>query len=109
MQRFPFNWKTPFGYLSAFILLNIKLAYSLWIGACILALGIGLYFIMIAMNKSVKRNLFSIKRNVKNKINQEVIWKQFVEFFEFHSKVIKFSTKYDLKLFNSYKFIKNFY
>lgn len=102
LHRFPFNWRTPFGYLSAFILQYMALKYVVMVGACIIVLAIGLYFYLIALSKSMKRSLLSIHQNSTDKTKRTIIWGQFTEFIDFHSKVKQFST-------NSIRALQKFY
>lgn len=62
-----------------------------WFGACILMLGIGVYFFLVALSKSIKKTLFSINQNAQDQTDQSFIWERLDEFFEFHSKVEQFS------------------
>lgn len=84
------------GIFGFFILQFIILTHLVWVGACVLVLAIGLFFFSfaIAISKSINEILFSITQNATDKINQNVIWQQFVEFFEFHSKVNQFLNEF---------------
>lgn len=67
-------------------------AMLLWyfaiIGSSVLMLGIGLYIFAIAISKTIKGCLFTIKRNTGTKIDENNFSEQFtefIEFIEFHS------------------------
>lgn len=112
--RFPFVWRNPFGFLIAIVIQYTMISYASMIGACVIAFALGFYLYTIAMTKCIKGSLFSINRNAQLKIKRKCIFKQLVEFIEFHSKVkqlsvlLKFFDKIFWKLLTSYSLIISF-
>lgn len=82
MIRFPFDWKTPFGYLIAFAVQCITLLIAVQFIALIVSNGIGVYLLIISMIKDLKR---AVKHLIKLDKNEHLFIKQLYDFIEFHS------------------------
>lgn len=50
----------------AFAVEYIMVGFAMEIGACVIALGLGLYFQFIAMIKCIKQSLFTISQNARS-------------------------------------------
>lgn len=92
IERFPFDWKTPLGYLVAIALEYVVVSYVLLIAACLIIFGISAYLYIIALSKCIKGSLFAIGRRTQNKRNRHIS-DRFIEFAQFHGQVKQLSTK----------------
>lgn len=92
-KRFPFDWKTPCGYLAAITMQYAIIVYGLQVGACAASLAFGCYFYVMAATKCLKQNLSAIKQSAKRKSDRKFIREQLVEFVEFHSHTKQLSIK----------------
>ena len=90
-KRFPFDWKSPVRFLIAIGIHYVMLLYAIMIGACVLALAIGSYLYIIALNKCMKESLNVINQTTHDKINRIGIGKRLSEFIELHSNVKELS------------------
>lgn len=91
MDRFPFDWKNPVGYLIAVTFQYFKELYLLRIAACALVLAIGCYLISIAMSKSLKVSLFGINHTAGDKSERKRLMERLIEFLEFYSRAKQLS------------------
>lgn len=85
IQRLPFDWQNPFGYLIANIIYYILILYELMIGACVISFGFGSYLVGIAMSKSIKSSLYSIDQSIRVKSEKNLLFDQLTEFIQLHS------------------------
>lgn len=90
-RRFPFDWKTPLGFLIAMGAQYTVLSYLTMIGGCVLVLGIGTFLYLMTMSKCIKSCLFAIGRNAELKSNRTHIEEQLIEFIQYHSRVKQLS------------------
>lgn len=86
INRFPFDWKNPFGYLIAVITEYMIVMSSVLTAGSALTCGIGFYLFIIAMSKNIKANLRSMDRKADRKRRNHIL-KQLIEFLAFHSRV----------------------
>lgn len=93
IQRFPFDWKNPFGYFVAIELLYLISSSALFIVGCVLAIGVGNLLFAIAMSKSLKVTLYSINQKAYDKSDRKCFVEQLIELIEFHSIVKQLSEK----------------
>lgn len=82
VQRLPFDYRNPVGYLIAIIIHFLMIWYELMIGACVVSFAFGCYFFVIAMSKSIKASLFAIDRSIGDKIDEKLMLDQLVEFID---------------------------
>lgn len=80
--RFPFDWKTPFGYLIAFRLQYITLAHVFQFIALLVSVGIGFFLLTITMLKDLKRTVRALKSYNQNEM---LSMNQLYDFIKFHS------------------------
>lgn len=107
-KRLPFDWRNPLTYLVAIGIQYAMTSYAVKIGACVIALGISSFLYVIASSKCFKENLSSI--DTIDKIDQNTIWDQFIEFIEFHShmkqlSVYKYEKKFPISVTKSIIFV----
>lgn len=85
-QRFPFDWRSPFGFLVAIAIQYVMVTYFLVIAAPILIMVIASYLYCIAVSKIVKRGLLHINRNAQAKeIDQSTLLEQIIESLKMYS------------------------
>lgn len=85
IQRFPFDWKNPGGYLVAFSAEVILISCAAIAGALATNFGIGINLILISMAKDVEADMLSINQAIKNRPNRSQMVKQFKDFVRFCS------------------------
>lgn len=85
IQRFPFEWKNPIGYLIAFPMEVILITCAAISGALATDIGIGINLILIAMGKDVEADMLSINQSITNHPKRSDIVKQFKDFVRFCS------------------------
>lgn len=94
IERLPFDWKTPKGYVISFIfqfILTINLLYSV---LCLTILAIGTCLILISLAKDIQCYLNLIKMNARDKRNRRKISKKFTHFIRFHSNSKQLSNNF---------------
>lgn len=95
LERFPFDWRNPIGYLIVVTFEYIIYFYVCLIIACILGLEIGAYLFGISATKDIQRILHIIKINYeaqKYGIQASDLMKLFAEFINVHGSVKQLST-----------------
>ena len=100
IERFPFDWKTPIGYLMALsteYLIGLLLTYS---GVTLLNFSIGVYLMLISLSEDIQCDLqfFNDHANQNNKDKNSQIAKEFGELIHFHAEVIQLSDFNDFRL-----------
>lgn len=93
LDRFPFDWKTPFGYVIASAVQNIIMTYALSIGGCIVVFGIMCYLFLMGAIKSMTVGLLKISKKTRKRRHQKLTMQQLIEFFQFHSHMQQLSEK----------------
>lgn len=91
LLRFPFDWKTTFGFMGAMAIQYLMFLCGMRIGACALILAAGSYLHGIAISKCIKGSLFAINRNAKSKANRSHLLEQIIEFLQLHSNTQQLS------------------
>lgn len=92
-SRFPFDWRSPFGYSIALMIEYIVCLYSLKITACLFALGIGCFVYLFAASKCVKGSIEVINESTSEaEVNSRITFERFTEFIQFHSHVKQLSS-----------------
>lgn len=92
-DRFPFDWKNPYGFLISISIEHIMITYALIIGVCALNFSIETYLFVMATTKVIKQNLNSINENDKTNQTRTSISTQFSQFVRYHSMVKQLSTQ----------------
>lgn len=85
VQRFPFDWKNPHGYLVAFAAEVILITCAAIAAVLATNFGLGITLILIALAKDVEADVWSIDKSAKNHPNQFQIVEQFKELLRFYS------------------------
>lgn len=86
LDRLPFDYKSPLGFLLAIAIQYTMLVYALLFGSCVVALGIGFFLYEMAASKCIKTTLFSINRNIHAETDAAQIMEQLIEFLQFDSQ-----------------------
>lgn len=89
--RFPFDWKTPVGFVFATLLECLTMLYVNVMNSSFLSLAIGSYFWSMSCIKDLKNNLNSIRKFVKPKSKRSQFTKQILDAVDHHSKLIELS------------------
>lgn len=96
--RLPFDWKTPIGYLFAFIVIAILQMNVVFFMLCCLSTGIGIYLFTTSFTQDIENDLTTFSDDVKSKGKQSTK-KHFmllIDFVQFHSKVKRFDLVFSL-------------
>lgn len=80
IQRFPFNWENPSGYLVAFLAEVILITCAAIAGVLATDFGIGINLILISMAKDVEADMLSINQVIENRPKRSQAVKQFKDF-----------------------------
>ena len=92
MNRFPFDWKNPVGYLIAVVLEYIIVSLALRYMGCFLGYGFGGYFFVMAIAKDLKSFVKSIGKSAKkcqSTTSEQKILQNLCEFIRLHTSVKK--------------------
>lgn len=84
-MRIPFNWKTPIGYLIAFLIQACFFEAMLQAACCALGMLIGFFLFMKAFGESLQRKIYNINQNYKFDKNVEEITFEICDFIRLHS------------------------
>lgn len=87
VTRYPFDWRTPFGYLAAVFIQYIIAVYGFAFFGAMLSFGLGTYLFTITLIDDAKGVLRNVDDSAKFKRNQTRMLKQFYEFIHFHSNM----------------------
>lgn len=90
-NRFPFDWKNPYGYLLAITLQCMITGYIQFNFANLLAIPITVFFFIIFVIKNIKSILGLIDQNAKPKESDLQTIKNFTIFIETHSDLKQLS------------------
>lgn len=94
INRFPFDWQNPFGFLVAIALQYALTTYTFMIASPIIAMAIASHLYAIALSKVIKGSIFFINRSAQaKKTDQSICLEQIVEFLELHSSAKQLSRK----------------
>lgn len=92
IYRFPFNWKNPIGYLFACSMEYIFISNICFAALYSTTFGVGSVFMLVWMNKDVKRDFSSINKAFTVKKNQMEFTKRFTEIIQFYFDTKQFSS-----------------
>lgn len=92
ISRYPFDWKTPGGYMFCLCIQTGGVLIFIKILLCTLILSIGFCMIMIEFVSDIEANLRHLNRKIVSKKKIDVKNKLF-DIIEFHSEAIELSDK----------------
>lgn len=90
-RRMPFDWKTPFGYLVAFIIETTGgycISYTI---TCYISFLLASCWMLMFNVNEIRYDLNSINESVKNEDNPSKSIDRFKEFIDFHVKMKQLS------------------
>lgn len=85
IQRFPFTWNNPIGYLLATTMQYVMVTFVLYFVACSSTLAIAVYLFTMNATSDIIDNLHSINEEGKFDQKQSNLPKKIFEFIEYHS------------------------
>lgn len=91
LKRFPFDTHNPIGYLIAFVVEYIVLAYEFFIVACTLALGIGTFWFGISITKTIQCILHAIGNQSQANKQSNQLKVLFSEYVHAHAEIKQLS------------------
>lgn len=84
-QRFPFNWKTPIGYLVAVALQIIVASFPLRYLSCFMTFPLGGHLFTVTIANDVIADMKSINDDVKIWKSETYIYTKLLELIHLHS------------------------
>lgn len=84
-SRMPFDWKTPLGYLIAYLSGIPVIYYIIRFSTCTMTFPAASCGIMIAFSKDIRAELAAINQQSKNRENDAKVMKKVCEIVGFHS------------------------
>lgn len=96
MKRFPFDWNNPIGYLIAFVIQYIIIAYEFCLTSCALAVGIGSLWLAILATKDIRRILNLINDKAQTNVIQS---NDLIDFIEAHGAIKQLSRSFEFSTF----------
>lgn len=90
-QRYPFDSKTPTGFLVAYFLESIVASHVVIIVTVLTSFGVNTYIFSIAMTNYLKGFLRHISKDAKIEKNRLATAKEFTDFIEFQSEAKQLS------------------
>lgn len=84
-DRFPFDSKTPIGYMAAFILECIVFWHNFWLALCLVCFGIGSFLYALPLAEFLQNNLYHINENAKSKQNKSIAANDLSDFIELNT------------------------
>lgn len=94
IQRIPFNWNNPTGYLLASAMQYLMVTFVFYFVACSSTIAIAVYLFSINATNDIIDNLHSINKDAKSRRKRSNITIQISEFIEYHS-ILKQLSQYD--------------
>lgn len=91
--RFPFDWKSPYGYMIAFILSYILHRNLLYFLICTIATATGTYTLIALLTKEIKNDLLAFRKLVKSDPNPMMYFKPLYRLIEFQWKLKRWARK----------------
>lgn len=88
LLRFPFNWRTPFGYLIAFFSQTVTFFCCLQYCSGVLCSFYGFCWILMAFGKDITREWIEINNIV---VSPKDLKRKIIDIIRFHSKVKQLS------------------
>lgn len=89
--RFPFDWRTPFGYFFATMQQFINITYILFFISVIASLGVGCDLLIITMSNEIKSIIKIANKKLRLKKERSLALNRFTEIIEWHSMVKQLS------------------
>lgn len=97
--RYPFDWRTPSGYLAAVFIQYIIAVYGFAFFGAMLSFGLGTYLFTVTLIDDAKEVLQNVDDCAKFKRKQTRMLKQLYNFIRFHSDMKQLNHKH----FNSFE------
>ena len=102
-ERYPFDWKNPFGYFIAFMFQYLVETCALMVIAAIITFGIGSFLLQIAALAEARENLKNFNELAKFKENRLETLSRLGDFTQFHNRLMQLSTFFPQELANYFK------
>lgn len=108
IERFPFNWKNPTGYLSAALVQYLLATFVFFIISCSATLAFAIYLFTETAANDIVHNLHTFNKNAESKKNQHLLLArtQLIELIDYHANLKQlsqiddfFKEKYSIKLY----------
>lgn len=90
-SRYPFDWRSPIGYLIAFATQFIVVLHLSHFGALCVRMIIGVYLLTSVFHTDLEKNLKFFNKNAKQKVNQPTVFKKFADLIDFHAFLVQLS------------------
>lgn len=91
LNRLPFDWKNPVGYLIAAIIQHIIVLIVFAVIACFTAWGVSMYMFEALMAKDIRKLLYSLNRNAQTNKNKLQAMQQLRIYITFHGDLKQLS------------------
>lgn len=104
IDRYPFDWRNPVGFVFATVLQTITMLYVNLLISTGLSAGVGVYMWAMSMAKDIKNNLNLINEIAKSKRKRSNLLKLLSVTVGYHSTSKKFRIEPFSKTFISFKF-----
>lgn len=82
IDRFPFNPKTPIGYIVASIVEYFVFWHNFYLALCLVSFGIGSFLFAVTLAKFLENTLYHINIKAKKKKTQSTAWHELIDFIE---------------------------
>ena len=102
-ERFPFDWKNPFGYFIAVIFEYLIGTYVFMVVAAVVTFGIGTFILAIATLGEVRDDLKKINDLAKFEENRLETLNRLGDFTQFHCHMMQLSTCFPQQFANYFK------
>lgn len=105
----PYDWKTPFRYLSAFSLQYLGTICITWQCACNMSLLLGFCRMMTAIADDLKIEVDLIEKQNQSTGNEVGLIKQFSQYIQFHSdaRQLSWHETFNFEFIQIFKFISD--
>lgn len=87
IQRLPFDWKNPSGFLLAICFQYAALFYASRYLACFLTLAFGLFMFTFSYVKDMIAQVHSIDKYAKAKLSEQDVLNRLAEIIDMHSDI----------------------
>lgn len=102
LYRFPFDWKTPIGYLTAITMQYVAVRFVCFFGAVLCAFEIGFYLWTMGLIEDIGNDISSFNDMAKSQKNEGQTAERLRNSIEFHLNVKELSI---FKTKSNYNFI----
>lgn len=89
-HRFPFDWRNPLGFLTAFVFIYIFQMNIMFLITYCVSFEVCVYIFVTTFIKDIKNDLFTLSEMVKLDPSLTELQKQLSGFIQFHSKLKRF-------------------